>query len=273
MKMKVEKLFIYPIKSCGGLSVPELQIGESGPQIVAGSSFIGDRQWMFVDSDGKFLTQRSLQKMALLQPAINRDRFFLEVEGKSFEIPLDLKNPRRMQVSVWGKEIDAALVEGPLSEAVSQFLGLPVQLVQFDSRSDREILVKGKGQNAQTRFTDSQAYLVVTRESLKDLNAKLEHPIDERRFRGNIFLSGASKPFAEDDWQVLSNDAVDFESTKACARCKVITVDPDTGKIPTSEPLVALSQYRKKETAVYFGQYFLSRSYGETLRVGDWLQA
>ncbi|MEZ0392689.1 MAG: MOSC domain-containing protein [Pseudobdellovibrionaceae bacterium] len=271
MRLQIKKLSIYPIKSCHGLDVTEFQIGESGPQIQIGKTTIGDREWMFVDSEGKFVTQRTFPKMALLKPVLQDQRFYLEILGSKFEIPIQEKAVPRKTVSVWGKDIDAALIESPLNEAVSDFLNQNLQLMHFDSVSNREILVKGKGMNAQTRFTDSQAYLIFTEESLKDLNSKMKEPIGPERFRGNILLSGAEKPYAEDDWQILGSDRVAFEMTKACARCKIITVDQDKGEIPSSEPLQVLAKHRRRETAVYFGQYFLSRSYGEILKVGDQL--
>lgn len=272
MSLTVKSLSIYPIKSCAGLDVSNFQIGNAGPQVQLGSHWVGDREWMFVDSEGKFLTQRSLQKMALLRPLLKDNRFFLQIEDQSYEIPLETQSELRKQVSVWGKLVDAALVDSPVSRAVSQYLGLVTELVHFDSQSHREILVKGRGQGAQTRFTDSQAYLVLTEESLKDLNSRLREPIGANRFRGNILLSGAPKAYAEDSWPELKSERLHFESTKPCGRCKIITVDPEQGQIFSSEPLQALSQFRRQESAVYFGQYFLSRSYGETLKVGDQLQ-
>lgn len=273
MKLTIKELCVYPIKSCSVIVTNEFQIGEAGPEIRLSSGVLGDRQWMFVDEEGKFLTQRTLPQMALMKNSIQNGKFFLNIEGQDFEIPLSLKDAPRAQVSVWGKEVDAALVEGVLSQAASDFLKKPVRLVQFDQKSDRESLLKGRGLGVQTRFTDSQAYLVVTEESLKDLNSRLKNSIGANRFRANIVVSGADKAFSEDHWSALGNDKVIFEATKACARCKVITVDPMTGQIPDSEPLVALSKFRKKETAVYFGQYFLSRSFGETLKVGETLEA
>jgi uncharacterized protein YcbX len=273
LSLKVESLAIYPIKSCHGVEVRQFQIGESGPQLQIGEKTIGDREWMFVDSEGKFITQRSFPKMALLRPQIEDQKFYLQLGSEKFEIPLNDSDGSRQIVSVWGKEVDAFLPKLPLNEAMSDYMGFAVRLAHFDHLSSREILIKGKGQNAQTRFTDSQAYLILTAESLQDLNSRMEHKISANRFRGNVVLSGGRVAYAEDEWKALGNSSVDFEPTKACARCKIITVDPNTGEIPNSEPLVVLSKYRRIETAVYFGQYFLSRSYGEILKVGDRLEA
>ena len=46
----VSQLFIYPIKSLGGISVNEAKITDRGLEY--------DRRWMLVDNDHQFLTQR-----------------------------------------------------------------------------------------------------------------------------------------------------------------------------------------------------------------------
>lgn len=272
MSLRVARLFLYPIKSCGSLEVEQFQIGESGPQLVLADKTIGDRQWMFVDPDGKFITQRTLPAMALLKPRLLGSRFLLDIQGKDFEIPLG-SSSKRKTVSVWGKEVSASVIEGEFNQAASQVVGKPLQLVRFDEQSDREVLKKGKGLGVQTRFTDSQPYLVVTEESLRDLNSRLSVSIDADRFRPNIVLAGAEKPYVEESWSSFGQGPVILEGTKACGRCKIITVDPKTGKIPSSEPLLVLSQYRKKDASVIFGQYFLSRSFGETISKGDRFEA
>ena len=47
--MHVSELWIYPIKSCRGVCVDALDLGDRGPR--------GDRRWMLVDENGN-LTQR-----------------------------------------------------------------------------------------------------------------------------------------------------------------------------------------------------------------------
>jgi uncharacterized protein YcbX len=274
MALKIEALTLYPIKSCGKLNVSHFQIGAAGPELILKEAVIGDRQWMFVDADGKFVTQRAHPQMALMQPQVEADRFYLQVGPERFEIPLKDSNSKdRKTVSIWGKAVDARSASKDIAQAASQFLKIPVDFVFYDEKSEREVLLKGRGLGVQTRFTDTQPYLVLSTESLKDLNSRMKDPIEADRFRGNILLSGAGKAFAEDQWQSLRNDEVVFESTKGCGRCKIITVDPKTGAIPNSEPLKVLAQFRRRETNVFFGQYFLSHSFGKTISVGDSLEA
>ncbi len=278
--LKIQDLAIYPVKSCAPLALSQFRIGAAGPEAAVNDQWIGDRQWMFVDPDGKFVTQRSLSQMALIQPVIEENKLKLQINSQGFEIPEakvnDKKNVRKT-VSVWGKVIDVRQVSKEISQAASDFLKTPVELVFYDERSEREALIKGKGLGVQTRFTDTQPYLVISQESLENLNSRLTTPITADRFRANIVLSGTSQPFAEDEWTHFGNSLVDFEATKACSRCRIITVDPQAGQVLSGEPLKVLAQFRRKEnekqTQVYFGQYFLSRSFGQFLKVGDSLSS
>jgi uncharacterized protein len=269
MSLIVTRLNIYPIKSCAGMSVPSFQIGEEGPELVYPSGKVADRGWMFVNSAGEFQTQRNLPQMALLRPEMDAGKFYLKVEGRNYEIPMTLDNPVRKEVQVWGKQLNAAVVTGDASKAASDLLKFDVQLVQFDAKCYRETMLKGEGMGVGTRFTDSQPYLVASEESLSDLNTKLQIPIGHERFRANIWIQGAKYPYREDQYLRLEHSSFQLEATKGCARCKVITVDESKGEIHSQEPLKVLAQYRRRETQVYFGQYFLAKEFGATLQMGE----
>ncbi|PIW00856.1 MAG: hypothetical protein CO108_21160 [Deltaproteobacteria bacterium CG_4_9_14_3_um_filter_63_12] len=47
--LHVSALFVYPIKSCRGIALEAMQLGERGP--------LWDREWMVVDAQGTFLSQ------------------------------------------------------------------------------------------------------------------------------------------------------------------------------------------------------------------------
>ncbi|MFH0990321.1 MAG: MOSC domain-containing protein [bacterium] len=64
--MLLSELWIYPIKSCRGISCSSALLEERGLQ--------HDRRWMIVDSDGNFLTQRALPKLASISVNIDEDQ-------------------------------------------------------------------------------------------------------------------------------------------------------------------------------------------------------
>ncbi len=63
--LTVSELFIYPIKSLGGIAADEATLTDRGFQY--------DRRWMLVDAQNNCLTQREFASMALLQVALTAD--------------------------------------------------------------------------------------------------------------------------------------------------------------------------------------------------------
>ncbi len=72
-QLTLTHIYIYPIKSLGGISLQTAKVEERGLQY--------DRRWMLVDKNGMFLTQREYPQMALLQVKVNDDK--LEVTHKT----------------------------------------------------------------------------------------------------------------------------------------------------------------------------------------------
>lgn len=271
MKILVSSLSLYPIKSCAGILTDYLEISETGPCVRWGSSqTLSDRMFMFVGADGEFKTQRTHPKLALIIPRVVGSQLTIEVGGSQYEVPLDLMSSTgdRKKVKIFGKEFSSPLFEGDFSKAVSQFLGEEVFLSLCDSDVHREVMVKNQGLGIETRWTDGQQWLVISDESLSDLNKKLKTPLLRDRFRANIWIQG-TYPYREDQMTEIFTDDYSLETTKACSRCKIITVNQALGVIEDSEPLQALTQFRKRDNQVFFGQYFKSISHGSVVRLGD----
>ncbi|MBC7629296.1 MOSC domain-containing protein, partial [Ferruginibacter sp.] len=62
----ISQLFIYPVKSLGGIEVTQAHLTDRGLQY--------DRRWMLVDNNNHFLTQREYPVMCLLQTAIEGNK-------------------------------------------------------------------------------------------------------------------------------------------------------------------------------------------------------
>ena len=63
----VTDLFVYPIKSCKGIRVESADLWETGLYL--------DRLWMVVDEAGRFLSQRTVPRLALVQTALKFGAF------------------------------------------------------------------------------------------------------------------------------------------------------------------------------------------------------
>ena len=89
----ITQLFIYPIKSCAGIEVTQAQLTATGLSM--------DREWMIVDQDGMFLTQREIPHMVWITPALSSTALTLSAPGfDSVSVPLELPSAPK-QVTVW----------------------------------------------------------------------------------------------------------------------------------------------------------------------------
>ncbi|XP_057430854.1 uncharacterized protein LOC130723747 isoform X2 [Lotus japonicus] len=287
---KVSDIFVYPIKSCRGISV------SSAPFTPAG--FRWDREWMVVNSRGKAISQRNEPKLALVHVDLPNEAFaedwqapedsFMELKAPGMQ-PLKVclgKQPElKNGFSVW-EWTGSAWDEGSeASQWFSAFLGKPSQLVRFNTASEvRQVdpdYVKG---HHPTLFTDGYPFLLSSQDSLNALNELLEEPININRFRANILVEGC-EPFAEDLWSEIKIGRFSFLGSKMCGRCKITTTDQETA-IVGREPLQTLMTFRsgklirpqdKKNRAMsYFGQYVVwnwndssAKGSGKVLKVGD----
>ncbi|MBL8096106.1 MAG: MOSC domain-containing protein, partial [Anaerolineales bacterium] len=103
-----------------------------------------------------------------------------------------------------------------------------------------------------TGFADGYPILVLSEESLMDLNRRLTTPLPMNRFRPNIVVRGAA-PYAEDTWRRFTINGLAFEGVKTCARCAVTTTDQTTAA-REREPLATLATYRDSDRGVLFGK-------------------
>ncbi len=260
----VQNLYLYPIKSLGGISVQEAEVEERG--------FKYDRRWMLVDPSGEFLTQRQHPKLALLQVALGKSELtvFSKVDSsRKITFDLEMNSGKEMQVKVWGDEVAALQVAPTVSAWFSDFLGMDVELVVMPESSHRKLDPRYAVQEESVSFADGMPYVIIGQASLDELNGRLADPVGMDRFRPNLVFSGGDA-YAEDQFKQLQIGEVEFQVVKPCARCVMITVDQEKGT-KGKEPLATLATYRSQGAKVYFGQNAVSLTQG-IVRVGDPIQ-
>ena len=270
-------LYIYPIKSLGGISVSEAIVDEKG--------FRYDRRFMLVTPSGTFMTQRNNHHMALIEVAIERSGesdSILRVWHRTrpdnvFSMPLTISPDalnETIPVSIWDSEnVPAVLVSPEADRWFSDALDKPCRLVfmpdstrrSVDPAYDRPEL---QGRPSAVSFADGYPYLLIGQASLDDLNQRLPQPVEMGRFRPNIVVRGSS-PYDEDAWQQFRIGGMNFYGVKPCARCVLTTIDPSTGQ-KGREPLYTLAQYRQWKHKILFGQNVLTdANTSGLLRVGQ----
>ncbi len=255
----VKSLYIYPLKSAQGLAVDTLNIDAAGPQY--------DREWMVVKkSNRSFVSQRTHPIMSQLSTDLKNQNLIVKTPGfEDLAIPLDRRSPTRLEVSLFGKTVLAEKVGAIYDQWLSDFLKTEVLLVR--TPEDNQRTTSGRnGPKTSIRFPDGYPFLLTNNATLDDLNSRLSQSVSMARFRPNIVIEN-DQADSEDHWDRFSIGTVDFLAVKACTRCAVIDVDPQTGKrSPTVS--TALKKYRTDDGAILFGMNLSHTSTG-TLSVGD----
>jgi uncharacterized protein len=253
----VSSLFIYPIKSAQGISLLEMELDERGPR--------HDRRYMVVDDRGVFLTQRENPRMALLEPYMKGDTVVVTApKMPSLELPMT--GERRSAVRVWGFECEADDLGDKVARWLTDVLEQSCRAVKFPDGLRREVSKRHSALDAEVAFADGYPLLLISLESLADLNRRLDDPVPMRRFRPNVVVRDC-QPFEEDEWKTLAAPGLRFDLVKPCTRCKITTLNPDTleyGK----EPLATLAKFRRRADGVIFGQNGIHHGKGRLL-VGD----
>lgn len=269
-------LTLYPIKSCAGVSLQAATLTTAGLM----TEQIYDREWMVVDEDGVYLTQREHPRMALITPTLKANTLELRAPGMlRLEIPLGLPDPDlapTLTTQIWDQTILAYDCDDLTAEWFTKAIGVRCRLARFHANATRAVSETWtKGVPATTLFSDGYPILVVGEASLDDLNDKLRaagrEAIPMNRFRPNLVIGGI-EAFEEDYAESFQMGDALLKPVKPCPRCPMPSIDQVTGVIGPN-PLDVMQSYRAKpevDGAVCFGMNsILITGDGQRVRVGQ----
>ena len=246
-------VYIYPIKSCGGISLEKAELVATGLR--------DDRRWMLVDEAGGFMSQRGHPRMALISPSLTPERLTVSAPGMpDLEVPTRFGTGETVRVEVWGDELRGEPAGEEADRWFSEFLEFPCRLVRKPDDDFRPVDSLYATEDDQTSFADGFSLLVISEASLEDLNSRLAEPVPMNRFRPNLVIGGC-EPFAEDRWDEMRVGDAGFRVAEPCPRCAVTTVDQRTGE-RRKEPLRTLATYRRSGGEVWFGRNLIHTSAG-----------
>ncbi len=302
----VEKLTIYPIKSCGGWPIPPDTLWDIRPEGLA-----WDREWCLVHQGTRTaLSQKKYPKMALVRPMLDLDRGFLCIRYHG-PIPPSMPNeilvplsadPAVFQRSQAGHTSlcshvcgDSIVAQTYASQDIAAFftsiIGTPCTLARFPATSaafstrhskahlnlDKLSTISSK--QRPILLSNESPILTISRSSLNRLNEQIKL-IDGKAahasvFRANIIVAenpasspGSERPYAEDDWRCLRlSNTVNLDVLGGCRRCQMVCVDQGTAE-KNEEPFVTLAKTRRKEGKVFFGVHTaLAEETGKIARI------
>lgn len=258
--LTVSRLFIYPVKSLGGIEISSAVLTDRGFQY--------DRRWMLVDDNNQFITQRDFPRLALFQVnIIDEGLQVIHKPGKEhILIPFRPLHNEYLFVTVWDDLCMAQPVSEEINDWFSKILSFPCKLVYMPDEVRRKVDANYASNNEITSFSDGYPLLIIGQASLDELNRRLIEPLPINRFRPNIVFTGGI-PHEEDVLKHFTINNINLYGAKPCARCTITTINHETAE-KGKEPLKTLATYRMKNNNIYFGQNLLYEGSGE-IKVGD----
>jgi len=257
---------IYPVKSARAIALTTTAVGQRG--------LMGDRDWMLVDTRGRFASQRTLPQMAQLMVASTPNGLALTFDGHG-SIEVDIPQfGEWCDVEVWGDPVRARDAGDIAARFLSAALKSELRLVWMPPESIRPVDPTYAGrEDLPVSFADGFPILIANQASLDDLNQRLPSPIPMARFRPNLVIEGWP-PFAEDDIRHIRCGEVELLLVKPCTRCSIPALDHLSGE-RALDPTPVLRSFRYDRTlkGVTFGVNALVLGQSDSrLALGDSVQ-
>lgn len=265
--MRVAALHIYPVKGARAVDVTRASVELRGLE--------GDRRWVVVDADGRFITQRSHPRLATVTAQLTRTGLRLSAPGAGETLVERPSVSERADVVIWRHEVNAALAGADVAAWLSDYIGQPLRLAYMDAAAERSQQGEWVTGAVPVSFADAYPVLIATTASLAAVNAEIDRAgaerVTMRRFRPNVVVD-CDDAWAEDFWSVVRIGGVEIELVKPCDRCVVTTKDQETGTSMGKEPLASLARLRRSAdpriNGVLFGWNAVPRVLG-SVAVGD----
>lgn len=270
---QITELHVYPVKSMKGIALLKAKLTPGG--------LAHDRRWMVVREGGRFVTQRDMPRLALVQTRLERDGVSLSREGHgSLLLPFERRGGERIQTRVWQDDCEAEDEGEEASRWLTSALGStdPLRLVRMAEGFRRAEAPDARfGEGTTVEFADAAPLLVTFEASLEILNRELEangkHAVPMNRFRPNVVVSGMPA-FEEHGYRRMQGEGWVIELVDHCERCLVPTVDQSTAeRDPDREPYMTLRRINPvpgEKPAPGFGvNARITEGAGATLTVGS----
>ena len=263
----IKSLYVYPIKSCKGISV------QSAVATPFGLKY--DRQWMIVEKDsGKFITQRTYPKMTQIICGLTSTHLTLSFDGLSFSVAFALDG-LVVDSTVWRDTIKGKIQDVPdMNEALSKFLNTNVCLVKF--AGNRVVEKESAPVGTVVQYADRYPYTIADISDFNNFNNFLKGqdlaPITIERFRTNIVFEGvpADVGTGRKSFTITTNiDTLRGVFCEPCARCPMPDLNPETGEKTNHQIKRNLKVYRDTGKDWFSTHSTLDITWEVLLCVGD----
>ena len=251
---KLKSIRIYPIKSCGAMTI-------DGSWKITSKGLKYDREWMIINgANGTSMTQKNETRMCMIKPFVDEHKMSLRLEFpdiSSIEIPLhyESKNTREARIcetKVCGDRVQGIDCGDKIAQWLSNALSIDgLRLIKQIENVERKHGAIALSNQAQFLLISqpSVQWLMNEVEVWEDSNKDVDNIVN--RFRGNFVIDNL-EPLEENNFKCLSIGQIKFEVQGPCTRCQMICIDQSNGE-KTTEPLRTIGKLFKGK--MRFGIY------------------
>ncbi|CAB4690325.1 MAG: MOSC domain-containing protein [Actinobacteria bacterium] len=215
----ISRINVTPVKGCALVHPTEVELTPSG--------VAGNRRFFLVSGDRAFNGMQCGQLVQIVPTVANGDLTLTFPDGTA--ITGAITHGRTVETKLPRGTVSGRTLEGPWDEALSDFAGAAVHLVDCDDP---------------TGALDSHAGTLVSVASCAELGTVLGAEVDTRRFRMLFEVTGVA-PHEEETWAgrrvAIGEAIVRVQST--VPRCVITTHDPETG-LPNLDVLRGIKKLR-----------------------------
>ena len=198
--IKIEKLYIYPMRGVMGIEVPQMKVSKFGIKY--------DREWSLFDTTKLSVVHQVLQvKLTELRQRIEKNKETKEkwliisiIDSQQHLVPeglpVEIRIPIRKEVT--GEIIDTGKVKGvaegkEFDQWFSKFLGVDVILLRsapgFKKGLPMEKLKWGSDQDLTKGFVSKAAIHIINEASIRDLSKRVDAQYSNEEERNQIQVS------------------------------------------------------------------------------------
>lgn len=218
----LETVCRYPVKSMAGEELAQAFVGFAG--------MMGDRAFAFVREPGPkgfpWLTGREQESLVTYRPRYR--------EAAATALPVDVEASFQMAPGVspvFPAAGDAFAVEVATPGGRTLPVDSPELKAELEERSGQPVALRF----SERSLTDCRPVSLFGNATAEALGAELGMAMDRRRFRANLYADWADgRPYREDELvgrTLQVGDRLRLAVLERDPRCKMITLDPDTGEV------------------------------------------
>ena len=215
---------VSPVKGLALRQLDECELTEAG--------VAGDRAFFLVDENDRLVNSKGLGVLQQIVPIYDEANVLELRFPDGTTVAEQVAVDGSLDAQFWGVAVPVRVLEGPWSEAISDFAGRSLRLVRAPGP-------------ATDRMRSGAATLLGTASLRAIARATGVDEVDGRRFRMNFGVDGL-REHEEDEWlgrRVQVGEAVVVPQGNV-GRCAVTTQNPETGAADL-DTLKALAAYRR----------------------------